>query len=82
MEVLSREVSKDGDNFVILENIKKIYTKNDLLNELQNIQRQKLFFIDQSKKIKQDYDNLVLKESELKALLDADGDSEFEEILI
>ena len=82
MEILSRETSKDGENFVILENIKKTYTKNDLLNELQNIQRQKLFFVEQSKKIKQDYDNLVLKESELKALLDADGDSEFEEILI
>lgn len=80
MEILSREVSKDGDNFVVVENIKKVYSVNDILNEIQNIQRQKLHYIEQNKRMKQEYDSLFLKEMELQDMLNQMPNNDFEEI--
>lgn len=80
MEVLSREVNRDGDNFIVVENTRKIYSVNDILNEIQNIQRQKLHYIEQNKKMKQEYDNLSLKEIELQQMLEQIPNNDFEEI--
>lgn len=81
MEILSREISKDGENIIVIENTKKVYTYNDLLREIQNIQTQKFHYIEQSKRLKHEYDELKVKEVELQTMLDNAEGSAFEEII-
>ena len=78
MEILSREVSVQNDKYIVVEQIKKTYTRAELLNEIQNIQRLKENIIEQSKRLKLEYDSLQSKEIELQELL---GSEEFEEII-
>ena len=40
MEIIERQITKDGDVFVVLETAKQTFTFEQLFNELQNIQRQ------------------------------------------
>ena len=78
MEILNREVSIQEDKYIILEQVKKTYTRNELLNEIQNIQRQKAYLAEQSRRFKFEYDSLHLKEVELQGLLNT---NDFEEIV-
>ena len=78
MEILSREVSVQNDKYIVVEQIKKTYTRAELLNEIQNIQRLKENLIDQSRRLKLEYDSLQSKEVELQELLVSE---EFEEII-
>ena len=78
MEILSREVSVQEDKYIVVEQIKRTYTREELLNEIQNIQRLKENLIDQSRRLKLEYDSLQSKEIELQELL---GSEEFEEII-
>ena len=78
MEILSREVSVQNDKYIVVEQIKKTYTRAESLNEIQNIQRLKENIIEQSKRLKLEYDSLQSKEIELQELL---GSEEFEEII-
>ena len=80
MEIIERQITKDGDVFVVLETAKQTFTFEQLFNELQNIQRQKLYLIEQSRQLKRDYDKLEAKEAELQSLLDENGGVEFEGI--
>ena len=80
MEILERQITKDGDVFVVLETAKQTFTFDQLFNELQNIQRQKLYLVEQNKQLKKDYDRLVAKEAEIQALLDENGGVNFENI--
>ena len=78
MEILSREVSVQEDKYIVVEQIKRTYTREELLNEIQNIQRLKENLIDQSRRLKLEYDSLQSKEVELQELLVSE---EFEEII-
>ncbi len=80
MEIIERQITKDGDVFVVLETAKQTFTFEQLFNELQNIQRQKLHLVEQSRQLKRDYDKLKAKEAELQSLLDENGGVEFEEM--
>lgn len=80
MEIIERQITKDGDVFVVLETAKQTFTFEQLFNELQNIQRQKLYLVEQSRQLKRDYDKLEAKEAELQSLLDENGRVEFEGI--
>lgn len=80
MEIIERQITKSGDVFVVLETAKQTFTFEQLFNELQNIQRQKLHLVEQSRQLKRDYDKLEAKEAELQSLLDENGGVKFEGI--
>ena len=66
MELISKQIDKENGNFIVLESTKKVYTREEMSNELQNIKLQKEYIIHQSKKLKEEFQVLVKKEEEYK----------------
>ena len=81
MKVLNRKVEKQDDKVIVTESVEKIYNREELIVQLTNIQMEKTYTISQSKKLKEEYDKLVQKENDIKAMLQEFKDDKFEEIL-
>ena len=74
MEILNREISKDGEDFVIIEQTKKQYTPSQILDRIQNIRHEKQYLKDQSNRLKEQFDTLTKDEIELTNLIDTTND--------
>jgi len=81
MKVLNRKVEKQDDKVIVTESVEKIYNREELIVQLTNIQMEKTYTISQSKKLKEEYDKLVQKENDIKAMLQEFQDDKFKEIL-
>ena len=81
MKVLNRKVEKQDDKVIVTESVEKIYNREELIVQLANIQMEKTYTISQSKKLKEEYDKLVQKENDIKAMLQEFQDDKFKEIL-
>lgn len=80
MEVINRKVTQDGNNFVITEQVKSVYTPTQILDRLQNIRHEKQYLKEQSIKLKEQFDKLGDEERELQALIDEVKDDEIVEL--
>lgn len=80
MELLTRDVSKQGNEFIVVEKTKKTYTRDALVNELQNTKMHKNNVIEHSKQLKSEYDEITKKELELEEMLLQLNDEDFKEI--
>lgn len=81
MEVINRKVTQDGNNFVITEQIKSVYTPTQILDRLQNIRHEKQYLKEQSIKLKEQFDKLSDEERELQALIDEVKDDKIAELV-
>ena len=62
-------LSQDENEVVILEETKYTMDRSTLQNQLYSIQNQKENLIEQSKRIKQEFDNLTEQENQYKVIL-------------
>lgn len=62
-------LSQDENEVVILEETKYTMDRSTLQNQLYNIQHQKENLIEQSKRIKQEFDSLTEQENQYKEIL-------------
>lgn len=79
MEILSREVQKEEDNFIITKTTRQTYSKDRIIHELYNIKIQQQNIINQSRQLKSQYDELEENRIEMETWLEANQD-EFEGI--
>lgn len=81
MEVINRKVTQDGNNFVITEQVKSVYTPTQILDRLQNIRHEKQYLKEQSIKLKEQFDKLSDEERELQVLIDEVKDDKIAELI-
>lgn len=81
MEVINRKVTQDGNNFVITEQVKSVYTPTQILDRLQNIRHEKQYLKEQSIKLKEQFDKLSDEERELQVLIDEVEDDKIAELI-
>lgn len=67
--VISRETIKEGDVMVIRKTTEERLTKMDLINEIDNITRQKDRLIEESRNLKKRYDELILQLEQSQTML-------------
>ena len=72
----------DGDKIVVTETITTTKDRYQLQNQIYSIQQRKQSLVDQSKRLKQEYDELESERLEMeKALSALDGENEGVEVL-
>ncbi len=77
--VISREAIKEGEVMVIRKTTEERLTKMDLINKVDNITRQKNNLIEESRNLKNRYDEVILQLEQSQTML---AEFEDEEIVI
>lgn len=81
MEQKLNVLSQDDNKVVVIEEKKYTMDRNTLQNQLYNIQHQKEILIEQSKRIKQDFDSLTERENQYKEILAKWQEDEVTEVI-
>ena len=81
MEQKLNVLSQDDNKVIVIEEKKYTMDRNTLQNQLYNIQHQKEILIEQSKRIKQDFDNLTEQEDQYKEILAKWQEDELTEVI-
>ncbi|WHH59180.1 hypothetical protein [Petroclostridium sp. X23] len=68
--VLNQEVNKKNGEVVVTKTVEERLTRDDLLALKDNLRRQKQQLLQQSKKIKSDYDTIDAREQEIEGMLE------------
>lgn len=81
MENTINILNQDDKEVVIVEEKKYTMDRNTLQNQLYNIQHQKEILIEQSKRIKQEFDSLTEQENQYKEILAKWQEDEITEVI-
>ena len=81
MEQKLNVLSQDDNKVIVIEEKKYTMDRSTLQNQLYNIQHQKEILIEQSKRIKQDFDNLTEQEDQYKEILAKWQEDEITEVI-
>lgn len=81
MEQKLNVLSQDDNEVIVIEEKKYTMDRNTLQNQLYNIQHQKEILIEQSKRIKQDFDSLTEQEDQYKEILAKWQEDEVTEVI-
>lgn len=81
MEQKLNVLSQDDNKVIVIEEKKYTMDRSTLQNQLYNIQHQKEILIEQSKRIKQDFDNLTEQEDQYKEILAKWQEDEVTEVI-
>lgn len=81
MEQKLNVLSQDDNEVIVIEEKKYTMDRSTLQNQLYNIQHQKEILIEQSKRIKQDFDSLVEQENQYKEILAKWQEDEVTEVI-
>lgn len=81
MEQKLNVLSQDDNEVIVIEEKKYTMDRNTLQNQLYNIQHQKEILIEQSKRIKQDFDSLTEQENQYKEILAKWQEDEVTEVI-
>lgn len=81
MERKLNVLSQDDNEVVVVEETMYTMDRTTLQNQLYNIQYQKETLIEQSKKIKQEFDNLTEKENQYKVILASWQENEVTDVI-
>lgn len=74
-------LSQDNDEVIVIEEKKYTMDRNTLQNQLYNIQHQKEILIEQSKRIKEEFDSLTEQENQYKEILAKWQEDEVTEVI-
>lgn len=81
MERKLNVLSQDDNEVVVVEETMYTMDRTTLQNQLYNIQHQKETLIEQSKRIKQEFDNLTEQENQYKVILANWQESEVTDVI-
>ena len=81
MEQKLNVLSQDDNEVIVIEEKKYTMDRNTLQNQLYNIQHQKEILIEQSKRIKQEFDSLTEQEDQYKEILAKWQEDEVTEVI-
>ena len=81
MEQKLNVLSQDNNEVIIVEEKKYTMDRSTLQNQLYNIQHQKEILIEQSKRIKQEFDSLTEQENQYKEILAKWKEDEITEVI-
>lgn len=81
MEQKLNVLSQDDNEVIVIEEKKYTMDRSTLQNQLYNIQHQKEILIEQSKRIKQDFDSLTEQEDQYKEILAKWQEDEVTEVI-
>ena len=81
MEQKLNVLSQDDNKVIVIEEKKYTMDRSTLQNQLYNIQHQKEILIEQSKRIKQDFDSLTEQENQYKEILAKWQEDELTEVI-
>ena len=81
MEQKLNVLSQDDNKVIVIEEKKYTMDRSTLQNQLYNIQHQKEILIEQSKRIKQDFDSLTEQEDQYKEILAKWQEDEVTEVI-
>lgn len=81
MEQKLNVLSQDDNEVIVIEEKKYTMDRSTLQNQLYNIQHQKEILIEQSKRIKQDFDSLTEQENQYKEILAKWKEDEVTEVI-
>ena len=81
MENTINILNQDDKEVVIVEEKKYTMDRSTLQNQLYNIQHQKEILIEQSKRIKQEFDSLTEQENQYKEILAKWQEDEITEVI-
>lgn len=81
MEQKLNVLSQDDNEVIVIEEKKYTMDRSTLQNQLYNIQHQKEILIEQSKRIKQDFDSLIEQENQYKEILAKWQEDELTEVI-
>ena len=81
MEQKLNVLSQDDNEVIVIEEKKYTMDRSTLQNQLYNIQHQKEILIEQSKRIKQDFDSLTEQENQYKEILAKWQEDEVTEVI-
>ena len=81
MEQKLNVLSQDDNKVIVIEEKKYTMDRSTLQNQLYNIQHQKEILIEQSKRIKQDFDSLTEQENQYKEILAKWQEDEVTEVI-
>lgn len=81
MEQKLNVLSQDDNEVIVIEEKKYTMDRSTLQNQLYNIQHQKEILIEQSKRIKQDFDSLIEQENQYKEILAKWQEDEVTEVI-
>lgn len=81
MEQKLNVLSQNDNEVIVIEEKKYTMDRSTLQNQLYNIQHQKEILIEQSKRIKQDFDSLTEQENQYKEILEKWQEDEVTEVI-
>lgn len=81
MEQKLNVLSQDDNEVIVIEEKKYTMDRSTLQNQLYNIQHQKEILIEQSKRIKQEFDSLTEQENQYKGILAKWQEDEITEVI-
>ena len=77
MKRIEESFIKIGEEIIETRNTEKVFTRNELMIELGNIQREMLYIIQQNKELKQDYNTMKERERKIEEILGDFENGEF-----